>query len=334
MVFKRRRQTRIAYESVEGVGVPQQLTSATALARLEPGRRLDRPLALVTTTAPAAGLVMAIVLLCQGYGGAVEFGLAAVMYVATMIGIDVGYHRHFAHGAFKTTTPVRVLLAVCGSMAFQGPVIWWVATHRRHHQTSDQPGDPHSPHPYGASTSQKLQGLWHAHLGWLLDPTCVRAPGWARYGRDLYREAPIFTVHMAYFSWLLLGLALPAVAGGVLRWTWTGVGLGFLWGGLVRLFLSSHFSWAINSLCHAYGSRPFATHADRSTNNFWLALPTFGESWHNNHHAFPSSARFGLSWWQLDPGMWCIRGLELCGLAWDIKIPTARLLEAKSGQKD
>src|SRR5438105_3327352 len=165
----------------------------------------------MTTLAPAMGLVSALVLLYYGYGGPVECGLAAVMYLATMIGIDVGYHRHFTHGAFKTTTPIRVLLAILGSMAFQGPVIWWVATHRRHHQMSDQPGDPHSPYRYGGRKYAQLRGLWHAHMGWLFDSACVRAPGWTRYAKDLYREAPIFKVHVSYFSWLLLGLALPAM---------------------------------------------------------------------------------------------------------------------------
>jgi stearoyl-CoA desaturase (delta-9 desaturase) len=332
MFFKHRRRSRVAYESREMAPEPAVLTSTPALASLQQGAKFDRPLALVTTVVPAVGLVSAMVLLYHGYGGPVEFALATVMYLATMIGIDVGYHRHFTHGAFQTTLPIRVLLAILGSMAFQGPLIWWVATHRRHHQHSDQPGDPHSPQRYAGRPYRQLRGLWHAHMGWLFDPACVRAPGWARYAQDLYREATIFKVHMAYFTWLLLGLALPAMLDGMLTWRWTGVWLGLLWGGLVRLFFSSHFSWAINSLCHAYGSRPFASHDEHSTNNFWLVLPTLGEAWHNNHHAFPSSAKFGLTWWQLDPGMWCIQALAMCGLAWDIKIPTARMIEAKGGQ--
>ena len=334
MRFKYRRHTPVEGASMQSAPELPVLPSASALARLEQVRKLDVPLALVTTLVPALGLVTAIVLLLHGYGGPVEFGLVAVMYAATMIGIDVGYHRHFAHGAFKTTLPVRVILAILGSMAFQGPVIWWVATHRRHHQVSDQPGDPHSPHGFGGGVFGQLRGLLHAHMGWLFDSACVRAPGWARYARDLYRDVAIFQVHMSYFSWLLLGLALPAILGGMLTWTWTGVGLGFLWGGLVRLFFSSNFSWAINSLCHSYGSRPFASHDDQSTNNLWLALPTLGESWHNNHHAFPNSAKFGLTWWQLDPGMWCIRVLEMCGLAWDIKIPTAHMIKAKEQSEE
>lgn len=330
MIFQNRRCTPAEFRSLWSAPKPSAAPSATALARLEHVWKLDVPLALVTTLLPALGLVMAIVLLLHGYGGPIEFGLAAVMYIATMIGIDVGYHRHFAHGAFKTTLPIRVVFAILGSMAFQGPVIWWVATHRRHHQLSDQPGDPHSPHRSAGTNDNQLRGFVHAHMGWLFDPTCVRAPGWAHYARDLYRDVAIFQIHMSYFSWLLLGLALPALLGGIVTWTWTGVGLGFLWGGLVRLFFSNHFSWAINSLCHSYGSRPFASHGDQSTNNWWLALPTLGESWHNNHHAFPNSAKFGLTWSQLDPGMWCIRALEMCGLAWDIKIPTSRLIEQKT----
>lgn len=334
MGCEKTRRTPDADDAMASGPAPPLMVLSSALARLEHMRRLDVPLALVTTMAPALGCLLAGGLLWHGYGGPVEFTLAIVMYAATMIGIDVGYHRHFAHGAFKTTTPVRIMLAILGSMAFQGPVIWWVATHRRHHQVSDQPGDPHSPHAYDGRRFASLRGFLHAHVGWLFDTACVRPPGWARYAKDLYRDVSIFRIHMSYFSWLLLGLTLPAVLGGLLTWTWAGVGLGFLWGGLVRLFFSSNFSWAINSLCHTYGRRPFPSDHDQSTNNGWLAIPTFGESWHNNHHAFPSSAKFGLRWWQLDPGMWCIRALAMCGLAWDIKSPTARMIKAKERAAD
>jgi stearoyl-CoA desaturase (delta-9 desaturase) len=329
MAFRRRVATTVEYTSFEVTPAPLVSVSPKALTRLESITRLDRPLALASIVVPPLGLVIALVLLSQGYGGWLECTLAVGMYVVTMTGIVVGYHRHLAHRAFNTTPCIRAVLAVLGSMASQGPVIWWAATHRRHHQTSDQPGDPHSPHLHGAGMMTGLQGLLHAHMGWLFAPQSVRPLGWTRYAPDLYRDAAVFKVHMSYFSWLLVGLAIPAIIDGALTWTWTGVWLGFLWGGLVRLFFSSHFSWAINSICHRHGSRPFDTY-EHSKNNFWLAIPILGEGWHNNHHAFPSSATTGLRWWQIDPGGWIIRGLEICGLAWDIKIPTSRMIEAKA----
>ena len=329
MAVKSKSQTRVEYESFEVWPEALTLTSDSALERLESLTRLDRPLAWVSTVAPALGLIIAIILLFQGYGGPVEFGVTAVMYIATMTGIVVGFHRHFTHRAFKTKTFIRVTLAILGSMAFQGPVIWWVATHRRHHQISDQPGDPHSPHMHGKSFFQQCQGLFHAHMGWLFKSSSMRALGWSRFAPDLYKDEAILKVHMWYFYWLFLGFAIPAVAGGILTSSWTGVWLGALWGGLVRIFFSSHFFWGLNSICHFFGARPFNNPGEHSKNNFWFALPTLGEGWHNNHHAFPSSALIGLKWWQVDPGGRFIRTLEIFGLAWDVKVPTARMIEAK-----
>jgi stearoyl-CoA desaturase (delta-9 desaturase) len=248
------------------------------------------------------------------------------MYTLTIIGNTVGFHRHFAHCAFKTSQPLRLLLAVLGSMAAQGPLIFWVAVHRRHHVYSDQPGDPHSPNLNGAGLVGALRGLYHAHIGWMFTE---EQTNWTRFARDILQDRMLLRIHQQYFFWLIVGLMIPAILGGLLTRTWTDILLGFLWGGLVRIFLVNQAMWCVGSICHYFGSRPFQTH-DRSGNLHWVAFFTFGEGLQNNHHAFPSSARHGLAWWQPDFSGWIIRGMEVAGIAWDVKHPTARsVLEAK-----
>jgi stearoyl-CoA desaturase (delta-9 desaturase) len=227
--------------------------------------------------------------------------------VLTGVGVTVGYHRLFTHGSFKTTRALRVLLAVLGSAAVEGPVIEWVANHRKHHQFSDQPGDPHSPHvDHGHGWRGALAGLFHAHVGWIFDDEPMASE--ERYAKDLLRDPDLRRI---------AGLAFPFAIGVALTGTIDGGLTALLWGGAVRIFLLHHATFSINSLCHFFGGRRFAT-GDESRNLFWLALPTLGESWHNNHHAFPTSARHGLRWWQLDPSAWLINGLEHVGLAWDV----------------
>jgi stearoyl-CoA desaturase (Delta-9 desaturase) len=296
-------------------------------ARLASLARLDRRLAWVVTCVPALGFIVAMILPFFGYPiGAVEIGLWLGMHIPILIGVEVGFHRHFAHRSFGIHRAVRVILAILGSMAFQGPVIWWAATHRRHHRYSDQPGDPHSPHLFGHGFLAFVRGFFHAHMGWLFVPESTRAVGWDRYAYDLYRDKAIFKVHTMYFYWLLLGFIIPGVLGGILTWSWTGVLLGSLWGGFVRIFMMNHvFYWCINSVTHSFGTRPFRSD-DQSTNNVWLAIPTLGQSWHNNHHAFPSSALMGLRWWEMDIGGWVIRVLKRLGLAWDVKTPTPEMM--------
>lgn len=297
-------------------------------ARLASLARLDKKLAWVVTCAPPVGFVVAMVLPFYGYPiSMLDIGLWLGMHVPILIGVEVGFHRHFAHRSFKTHRAVEIALAVMGSMAFQGPVIWWAATHRRHHKYSDQPGDPHSPHLFGSGLRAQVKGLFHAHMGWLFVPQSTRADGWDRYAYDLYRDRGIFKVHSLYFYWLLLGFVIPAVVGGAVTRSWSGVFLGFLWGGLVRIFMMNHvFYWCINSVTHSFGTRPFRSD-DLSTNNVWLAIPTLGQSWHNNHHAFPSSALMGLRWWEMDIGGWVVRSLGRLGLAWDIKKPTRAMMQ-------
>jgi len=286
--------------------------------------RLDRRLAWVVTCAPVVGALVAFAM--PFFGDPIRplyIGLWLGMHVFILIGVEVGFHRHFSHRSYKAHNAVRVVLAILGSMAFQGPVIWWAATHRRHHSYSDKPGDPHSPHLHG----RLAQGLFHAHMGWLFVPESTRAAGWDQYALDLYRDRSIFRVHTMYFHWLVFGFVFPAVIAGIVTRSLMGAFLGMLWGGFVRVFMMNHvFYWCINSVTHAFGTRPLASN-DESTNNIWLAIPTLGQSWHNNHHAFPSSALMGLRWFELDVGGWVIRALRAAGLVWDVKMPTPEMVE-------
>jgi len=242
----------------------------------------------------------------------------AVMYVTTGLGITVGFHRHFTHRAFATSTPVRATLAVMGTMAIEGPITAWVADHRKHHAFSDQPGDPHSPHvDHGHGVRGALKGLAHAHVGWLFEHT--QRANKRRYAPDLIADPVISFIDRTTLWWIALGLALPFGAGYALGGTLQTALTGLLWGGAVRVVLLHHVTYAINSLCHFFGRRRFQT-ADQSRNLAWLAPLTFGEAWHNNHHAFPTSAAHGMRSYEraLDPSAIVIAALQRLGLVWDV----------------
>jgi len=271
--------------------------------------------ALMIAIAPVIGMAVLLVALWGTWVTLLGLGLLAVMYFVTMTGITVGFHRHFTHNAFKTTTPIRVALAVAGSMAAEAPLVYWVATHRRHHQYSDKEGDPHSPHLHGESYWGRLKGLWYAHVGWMYQHDTTNT---SAYAKDLLRDPTMRMVNRLYFWLVLLGLAIPTAVGGLITWTWLGACEGLFWGGFCRMFLAHHFTWSVNSICHAFGRHEFNTH-DHSVNNAWLALPTLGESWHNNHHHAPTSAWFSRKWWQIDLGGWTVTALKFFGLAWDVK---------------
>jgi stearoyl-CoA desaturase (delta-9 desaturase) len=247
----------------------------------------------------------------------------AITYTFTGLGITVGYHRLFTHRSFKTSRALRALLAVLGSMAVEGPVIEWVATHRKHHRFSDIAGDPHSPHlEHEPGWRGALRGLGHAHVGWMFRGKDMANP--ARYAKDLVSDRDLRVISRSFPLWVLAGLALPFGLGVALTGSLVGGLTGLLWGGAVRVFFLHHVTFSINSLCHFFGRRPFST-GDQSRNLAWLAPLAFGEAWHNNHHAFPTSARHGLDRWQIDPGAWFIAALERCHLASDvIRISPAR----------
>jgi stearoyl-CoA desaturase (Delta-9 desaturase) len=254
----------------------------------------------------------------------VDLGLLLGMYLLTALGVTVGFHRLFTHKSFETNRVVRFILGALGSMAAEGSVLKWVAIHRRHHQHSDTADDPHSPLHGGRGLWGFLRGFWHAHVGWVFKPDPVDLD---RYVKDL-RQIPSVRVVSALFPlWILLGLLVPAALGGVLTGSWAGVLLGFVWGGLVRVFLVHHVTWSVNSVCHLWGQQPYPD-KDHSRNNFVLGVLALGEGWHNNHHAFPTSARHGLRWWQVDVSYYFIRFLALIGLAWKIRLPQGKVAVA------
>ncbi|HVK17781.1 MAG TPA: acyl-CoA desaturase, partial [Fimbriiglobus sp.] len=224
----------------------------------------------------------------------------------------------FVHRSFETYTWVKVIFAALGSMAVQGSMFKWVAYHRRHHQHSDTPDDPHSPHHHGRGVLGLLAGFWHAHIGWFFrpDPTDLD-----RYLKDLSASPTLRVTSLLFPLWVALGLVIPGVVGGLLTWSWAGVWTGLIWGGLVRLFLVHHVTWSVNSACHLWGLRPYRSD-DESRNNVVFGILAMGEGWHNTHHAFPTSARHGLRWWEIDVSYWVIRTLTLVGLAWGLKLPT------------
>jgi stearoyl-CoA desaturase (Delta-9 desaturase) len=239
-----------------------------------------------------------------------------VMYAATGLGITVGFHRLFTHRSFKTKRPIRLLLAICGSMAIEGPITSWVADHRKHHAFSDRLGDPHSPHvDHGHGLRGALRGLLHAHVGWLFIHT--QRGNKERYAPDLLKDKDIAWVDRTFLGWAVAGFLIPFALGFAFGGRLSDGLTGMLWGGLVRILVLHHATYSINSLCHFFGRRRFAT-KDESRNLFWLSFFTFGEAWHNNHHAFPTSASHGLRRWEFDPSAWVIRALEKCGLAWDV----------------
>lgn len=242
----------------------------------------------------------------------------AIVYLFTGFGVTVGFHRHLTHRSFATSKHVRAVLAALGSAAIEGPVISWVADHRKHHAFSDREGDPHSPHVgHGSGWRGHLRGLAHAHVGWLFIHTHRAAR--MRYAPDLVRDPVVSFIDRTFVLWAVIGLAAPFGLGVAIGGTVTTGLTGLLWGGAVRMFVLHHITYSINSLCHFFGRRRFDT-GDESRNLTWLSLFSFGESWHNNHHAFPTSARHGLRLWEraLDPSGMVIRLLELTGLAWDV----------------
>src|SRR5260221_5076855 len=262
---------------------------------------------------PFAATIAGAALFWNRLVSSTDLAIAALMYLLTAVGITVGFHRLLTHRSFQTSKPMEYLFAVLGSMAVQGPVISWVADHRKHHAHTDKDGDPHSPHVgHDGGIGGGLTGLWHAHTGWLMS-TQGRAD-WKRYAPDMYEDRGMRTISRQVVPILLAGPTLPVLAGYPVSGTIAGAATGLLWGGLVRIFFVHHITWSVNSVCHFLGSRGFDTD-DRSTNVFWLALPSLGESWHHNHHAFPRSAVHGLRRWEPDPSALIIAALEKLGLA-------------------
>jgi stearoyl-CoA desaturase (delta-9 desaturase) len=252
-----------------------------------------------------------------------DLAVFAILYMVTGLGVTVGFHRLFTHRSFATKRWLRGAFAAAGSMAIEGPVISWVADHRKHHAFADQPGDPHSPHvDHGVGWRGALRGLLHAHMGWLFIHTQRGAR--RRYAPDLLADPVVSWVDSTFVFWAVGGVAAAFGLGWLIGGTVTAGLTGLLWGGAVRLLVLHHVTFSINSLCHFFGRRRFDT-GDESRNLAWLSFLSFGEAWHNNHHAFPTSAAHGMRWWELDPSSLVIRSLERVGLAWDVvRIDPAR----------
>ena len=290
--------------------------------------RLERRVAVITVIVPFIALAYAIVHF-WGHGvSALDLILFAGMYLITGMGITMGFHRLFTHRSFKCPTPIAMFLGIAGSMAAQGPPLFWVACHRRHHQCSDEENDPHSPHQYGGGPIAILRGWWHAHMAWMLTH---KAENYRKLVGDLLRSRQIVALNRYYFVWIALGLLIPAMLGGLITGTWWGAFTGLLWGGLVRIFFVHHSTWSVNSICHLFGRSPFNT-GDHSKNNAVCALLSLGEGWHNNHHAFPSSARHGLWWWQLDLTYIGVCLLKWCRLASDVNVPDQKQIEERAAK--
>lgn len=247
-----------------------------------------------------------------------------VCFVLVTSGVTVGYHRHFTHRSFRAVPVVRATLAILGCMAGQGPIVFWVALHRWHHEFSDREGDPHSPNLFGKSFRQRVRGLFYAYIGWTVQHD---VPNANFYARDILNDRLIMSINRLYYIWVLLGLVLPAAVAALVTHTWIGALEGFLWGGLVRMFAGHNVIWWITSFAHIFGTRDLPS-KDLSTNNFWIAVPTLGEAWHNNHHCFPTAAILRFRWWEIDISGMVIAALEKAGLVWGVQRPKSEVVES------
>jgi stearoyl-CoA desaturase (Delta-9 desaturase) len=305
-------------------------TAASTVPGVEPDeieqKRTGEQVALALFIAVPFLALVAAIPVAWGWGlGWHDIVIAVVMYAISGHGVTVGYHRHFTHGSFKANRGLKVALAVAGSLAIEGPVVRWVADHRRHHAFSDREGDPHSPWRYGETVPALIKGLWWAHTGWLFD---VEQTPRGKYAPDLMADKDIRKVDSA-FPWLVLtSMLLPPLAGGLWSMSWQGALTAFFWGSLVRVSLLHHVTWSINSICHTIGQRPFKSR-DKSGNVWWLAFLSMGESWHNLHHADPTCARHGVEKGQIDSSARIIWLFEKLGWAKDIRWPKAKRLDAR-----
>jgi stearoyl-CoA desaturase (delta-9 desaturase) len=302
-------EVQVAAPAVDPVPCPEPPRSA--------GRRSEQLLTGAIVFLPLVATLLVVVGLWGRGVGLLEVVLAVVLYAVAGHGVTIGFHRLLTHRSFKAKRPLKVLLAVAGSMAFEGPVIGWVADHRRHHAYTDRPGDPHSPHLHGGGFRAQVRGLWHAHTGWLFDhdPTPPQ-----RYARDLLADRDVVAINRLFPLWCVVSLGVPFALGWLLGGGIGAAASALLWAGAVRVCLLHHITWSINSLCHMFGRRPHDT-PDRSTNIAALAIVSMGESWHNNHHASPASARHGRGRGQLDSSAWLIARFERRGWVWNVRRP-------------
>jgi stearoyl-CoA desaturase (delta-9 desaturase) len=314
--------------SVSGLVSDEAAHKPSASKKPQPAGLLVQILNFVVIVAPFIGLIYTMYL-TWGWGvGWLELTTLAITYALTGFGITVGFHRLFTHRSFETNIVAKAIWGILGSAAAQGTIFDWVACHRKHHQHSDHDEDPHSPHHHGGGVKGLLLGFAHAHLVWVFRKEPI---DYKRYVKDLMQSPTLRIVNNLFLVWVLLGLVLPALAVGLITMSWKGALLGFLWGGPVRMFLVHHVTWCVNSVCHMWGQQPYKN-IDESRNNAIFGVLAMGEGWHNNHHAFPTSARHGLRWWQFDSSYTLIQLMQAVGLAWKIKLPSERDLELRREQ--
>jgi stearoyl-CoA desaturase (delta-9 desaturase) len=276
---------------------------------------------------PFLAVLVAVPVAWGGWLSWTDVAIGTVFYLVSGLGITVGFHRYFTHGSFKAKRWLRVTLAVAGSLAVEGEVIQWVADHRRHHTFSDLEGDPHSPWRFGTGFWALTKGLWFAHMGWMFNRELSNRE---RFAPDLLADSDIVKVDKAFGALVLTTLLAPALAGGLITWSWQGALTAFFWASIVRIGLLHHVTWSINSICHVYGERPFKVRQGDKASNFWpLAIISFGESWHNLHHADPTSARHGVLRGQVDISARLIWLFEKAGWAWDVKWPKPERIASK-----
>jgi stearoyl-CoA desaturase (delta-9 desaturase) len=287
--------------------------------------RAEQIILLVVIIVPLAALAAAIPALWGHWISWRDVVLAAIFYAISGHGVTVGFHRYFTHRGFRTSRPMRIALAIAGNMAIEGPVIRWVADHRRHHAFSDEEGDPHSPWRYGPGAWSMVKGLYHAHVGWLFD---VEQTDQRRFAPDLLDDPDIVRVSHSFGVCAFVSLAAPALIGGLWGGSFEAAAEAFFWASLVRVALLHHVTWSVNSICHVLGTRPYRSR-DRSTNVWPLALLSMGESWHNLHHAEPTSARHGVRPWQIDTSFYLIKLMETLRLVRDVRWPDPARLAAK-----
>ena len=292
-------------QNIDKTGTVRQRTS-----------RISQGVTLVAVVVPPLGLLMAMGLLWGVGFHWLDLALFAGFYVVCAFGTTIGFHRYFTHRGFEAKAPVRATLAILGCMTMQGPITQWVTDHRKHHALSDKPGDPHSPHGHG----NPITGFWHAHVGWMFSNLGMEQG--REYGKDLYDDRLIRTIDRLYLLWVVLSLGIPFLIGGL---------EGLVWGGLIRIAAYQHATFSVNSICHMFGRQGYRSR-DEARNNWFVALLVFGEGWHNNHHAFPVSARHGLDRGQFDVSWWVIRGLEKLGLVWNVKVPDSAQRERRRVQ--
>lgn len=291
---------------------------------MQKSSKRDKIITSLVVVVPPAVLVWVMMNLWNGWVNLFSLGFLLLFFLISGFGVTIGFHRYFTHGSFETSRPIRYILAVAGMMATEGPLFKWVSDHRKHHVCSDEEGDPHSPHHHQGGFWGPIRGAVHAHVGWFF----TKSTSNAKYARDLVEDKVLVWLNSHFLLWVLLGLLLPAVLALAITGSWWAAWLGLLWGGFIRIFAVHHMTWSINSVCHLWGSRRFDTH-DESRNNFIFGILGLGEGWHHNHHAFPTSARHGLFWWEPDLTWFVICLLKRLRLVKNVRVPTPAQISLK-----